>query len=113
MTDPFDTYMAARLGKPAEVVTAALDADEAGDRVGEIVAALNDYEGAHTSETGDHNIWQDVIIPLPEYDEALTDVYDTGQNDRFAVSGTSIGRDAHVIAYDYERACWYDSLVLN
>ena len=44
-----------------------------------ITDTLNAYKG--------DNIWQDIILDLPGYDEAATDSLDEGGNDRFIADG--------------------------
>jgi hypothetical protein len=63
-------------------------------RITEITEALNGYD----ADPG--NIWQDVILQLPEYDEAATDEIDNGRSDRFALA------DGTVIRYAAETGRW-------
>lgn len=65
----------------------------------EIVAKLNEYEAGHTPE--DHNIWQDMILPLAQYDDAKTGNLDDTRE--FALA------DGTIIAWDSQRfgGPWY------
>jgi len=71
----------------------------------EILDQLNAYETTHANH-GERavgqapDVWGDVILQLDEYDEQGTDVIDTGQSDRFALT------DGTVIAWDQQRKCW-------
>lgn len=63
---------------------------------------LNDYSG--------DNLWQDVILPSPLYDEEKTDAVDIGRNDRFVLTnGTEVRWDQETGLWDayqpyYDRA---------
>lgn len=46
------------------------------------------------------NIWQDVIVGLPAYDEAATDRIDRGKNDRFVALDT-------VFFYGHQHDRWH------
>ena len=60
-----------------------------------VVDMLNSYSGS-----GD-NIWQDVILDLPGYDEAATEAIDpSGASDRFVADGV-------IYAYDAASRAWY------
>ncbi len=54
----------------------------------EILEALNTYDGI--------NIWDDVILCIPGYDEEATDLIDVGYSDRFIADGIEY-RHAHEI----------------
>jgi hypothetical protein len=76
-------------------------------RIADIIEALNAYDqsreyGGVTEPTA-NNVWQDVILPLPEYGESKTDEIDEGSNDRFALS------DGSVIRYDPVGRSWWCS----
>lgn len=82
--------------------------------IDDIITQLNDYQSSHdssaTSGPAVSNIWQDLILTFPGYDETLTDSHDSGRNDRFVVW---VDRDAHVIAYAFEREQWFDSMLAH
>ena len=63
-------------------------------RTAQILHELNTYTG--------ENLWQDVILGAPWYDDAATDEIDEGRNDRFAAT------DGTVIAYAAERQEWVE-----
>jgi hypothetical protein len=66
----------------------------------EIAALLNAYEAEHTDPT-ESNLWDDVIVRLPEYDAAATaDEDPTGRSDVVVL------RDDSTIRYRPERAAW-------
>jgi hypothetical protein len=74
-----------------ETVAAAVTARDADD-MDRILIALNAYQG--------NNIWQDIILGLDGYDEALTDDLDCGRSDRFALA------DGTVIRLAVDRGEW-------
>ena len=68
------------------------------ERVAEIIAALNDYEGAVHDP---YDAWQDVILRLSEYDGAATETADpTCMNDQIVLL------DGTVIRWDYPTQRW-------
>jgi hypothetical protein len=55
----------------------------------EIQDLLSEYEARDWDSASEpYNIWQDVILSLPDYDEAATDRIDKGTNDRFVALDT-------------------------
>jgi len=71
------------------------------ERINEILDQLNDYEARDwDAATEPHNIWQDVILNLDEYDEAATDQIDRGTNDRFIAGDT-------MFTYSMQDSHWF------
>lgn len=68
------------------------------DRLAEIVAELNAYEAAHPGVMSS-DVWQDVILNLPEYDESKT-------SDDHADNDTAILTDGTEIYYDCPSRQW-------
>ncbi len=62
------------------------------DRLAEITAQLNGYEAAHPHAMSS-DIWQDVILNLPEYDESKTTADDTGNDIAVLTDGSMIYYD--------------------
>lgn len=73
----------------------------------EILDRLNRYESTHPDRAETradlaHNIWDDVIHVLAEYDEGGTNDIDQDKSDRFALT------DGTVIRFDSMRGEWYE-----
>ena len=64
------------------------------ERLAAILAEVNDYETAYP-EANPADVWQDVILWLPEYDDRATLTADPGWHSDVAVlcDGTTITRD--------------------
>lgn len=61
-------------------------------RLAEIVAELNAYEATHPGSMSS-DVWQDVILNLPEYDESNTSTADADHDTAVLTDGTEIYYD--------------------
>jgi hypothetical protein len=70
-------------------------------RIAGILADLNDYEAAHMTPAGEaaYNIWDDLIVRLPEYEADTTEAARGGDYTRFVALGT-------VFSYSDEAGRW-------
>jgi hypothetical protein len=70
-------------------------------RIAGILGDLKDYEAAHSDPAGEatYNIWDDLIVRLPEYEVDTTEVVDGGSHMHFAALGT-------VFSYSHDTGGW-------
>lgn len=85
------------IGHHRQMAFALLEAE----RVGEILAELNRYEAAHLDidTEGAYDIWDGLIVRLPEYEADATEAVDGGSRMNFAALGT-------VFSYSHETGGW-------
>lgn len=73
----------------------------------EILDRLNTYEATHDksaiSGSSVHNVWDDIILNLDDYDEDRTEQVEHGSGDAFALT------DGTVIEYDEQAGQWRES----